>query len=259
MEHLKIEYLPIDSLKPYEGNAKEHPQEQIDQIIESIRQFGMNDPIAIYGDEHLIVEGHGRLLALQQMGAEEAPTIRLDHMTDEQRRAYTLVHNKTTMNSGFDMEILVDELESLDIDMGVFGFDLSEMQIEDDSPEEDANSDANTEKYTNKVNIPQYEITGEQPSLKELADISKQNELIREIESASIPDEEKEFLKLAASRHTVFDYGKIAEYYAHADKTMQELIEKSALVIIDIDDAIKYGFARLSERFEQIEVLDSEG
>lgn len=77
MEHLKIEYLPIDTLKPYENNAKEHPQEQIEQIIESIRQFGMNDPIAIYGDEHLIVEGHGRLLALQQMGETEAPTIRL--------------------------------------------------------------------------------------------------------------------------------------------------------------------------------------
>lgn len=122
MQHLKIEYLPIDKLKPYERNAKEHPQEQIDQIIESIRQFGMNDPIAIYGDEHLIVEGHGRLLALQQMGATEAPTIRLDHMTDEQRRAYTLVHNKLTMNSGFAMDILNAELEDLDIDMGDFGF-----------------------------------------------------------------------------------------------------------------------------------------
>jgi ParB-like chromosome segregation protein Spo0J len=122
MEHLKIEYLPIDDLKPYDRNAKEHPQEQIDQIIESIRQFGMNDPIGIWSDENLIVEGHGRLLALQQMGETMAPTIRLDHMTDEQRRAYTLVHNKTTMNSGFDMEMLHAELEELDIDMEEFGF-----------------------------------------------------------------------------------------------------------------------------------------
>ena len=132
MEHLKIEYLPIDSLKPYERNAKEHPQEQIDQIIESIRQFGMNDPIAIYGDENLIVEGHGRLLALQQMGETEAPTIRLDHMTDEQRRAYTLVHNKTTMNSGFDLDMLHLELDELDIDMTDFGFqDLDNIDWDD--------------------------------------------------------------------------------------------------------------------------------
>ena len=122
MEHLKIEYLPIDQLKPYERNAKEHPQEQIDQIIKSIRDFGMNDPIGIWGDECLIVEGHGRLLALQQMGETEVPTIRLDHMTDEQRRAYTLVHNKTTMNSGFDMDLLNDELDDLSINMVDFGF-----------------------------------------------------------------------------------------------------------------------------------------
>lgn len=134
MEHLTIEYLPIDTLKPYENNAKEHPQEQIDQIIESIRQFGMNDPIAIYGDEHLIVEGHGRLLALQQMGATEAPTIRLDHMTDEQRKAYTLVHNKTTMNSGFNLEILNDELDSISIDMTDFGFSLEDMEQDEFEP-----------------------------------------------------------------------------------------------------------------------------
>lgn len=124
MERLKIEYLPIDELKPYDRNAKEHPQEQIDQIVESIRQFGMNDPIGIWSDENLIVEGHGRLLALQQMGETVVPTIRLDHMTDEQRRAYTLVHNKTTMNSGFDMEMLHAELDELDIDMEEFGFTM---------------------------------------------------------------------------------------------------------------------------------------
>lgn len=130
MEHLKIEYLPIDALKPYERNAKEHPPEQIEQIKESIRQFGMNDPIGIWSDENLIVEGHGRLIALQEMGATEVPTIRLDHMTDEQRRAYTLVHNKTTMNSGFDIEMLNAELDELDIDMGDFGFNLDSTEID---------------------------------------------------------------------------------------------------------------------------------
>lgn len=134
MEHLKIEYLPIDDLKPYDGNAKEHPQEQIDQIISSIEQFGMNDPIGIWGDECLIVEGHGRLIALQQMGETMAPTIRLDHMTDEQRRAYTLVHNKTTMNSGFNIELLNAELESLDIDMGEFGFKMEEIEQDEFEP-----------------------------------------------------------------------------------------------------------------------------
>lgn len=125
MEHLEIEYLPIDRLTPYERNAKEHPQEQIDQIKESIRLFGMNDPIGIWGDECLVVEGHGRLIALQQMGEREAPTIRLDHMTDAQRRAYTLAHNKTTMNSGFDIDVLNSEIAALeyDFDMEALGFE----------------------------------------------------------------------------------------------------------------------------------------
>lgn len=134
MERLKIEYLPIDDLKPYDRNAKEHPQEQIDQIIESIRQFGMNDPIGIWSDENLIVEGHGRLLALQQMGETMAPTIRLDHMTDEQRRAYTLAHNKTTMNSGFNIELLNAELESIGIDMTEFGFSMEEIEQDEFEP-----------------------------------------------------------------------------------------------------------------------------
>lgn len=131
MKQLKIEYLPIDALTPYDRNAKEHPPEQIEQIKESIRQFGMNDPIGIWSDENLIVEGHGRLIALQEMGETEVPTIRLDHMTDEQRRAYTLVHNKTTMNSGFDMEILNAELDELDIDMEDFGFvDVADVDVD---------------------------------------------------------------------------------------------------------------------------------
>lgn len=138
MEHLKIEYLPISTLKPYEKNAKEHPQEQIDQIIASIEQFGMNDPIGIWGEERLIVEGHGRLLALQQMGEIEAPTIRLDHMTDEQRRAYTLAHNKTTMNSGFNIELLNAELESIGIDMEEFGFTMEEIAEDEFEPINDS-------------------------------------------------------------------------------------------------------------------------
>ena len=134
MLKLKIQYLPIDKLKPYEGNAKEHPQEQIDQIIASIKEFGMNDPIGIWGDDYLIVEGHGRLMALQQMGETEAPTIRLDHMTDQQRRAYTLAHNKTTMNSGFNTEILNLELEALDMDMTEFGFSMEDIEEDEFEP-----------------------------------------------------------------------------------------------------------------------------
>ena len=123
MEKLKIEYVDINSIKPYEKNAKLHPQEQIEQIKKSIQKFGMNDPIGIWKDE--IVEGHGRLIACKELNMKEVPIIRLDHLSDEERRAYILAHNKLTMNSDFDIDILNDELDNIiDIDMEDFGFDL---------------------------------------------------------------------------------------------------------------------------------------
>ena len=129
MEKLKIEYVPIDSIKKYRNNAKLHPEEQIEQIKKSIEQFGMDDPIGIWKDE--IVEGHGRLIACKELGYTEVPIIRLDHLTDEERKAYTLAHNKLTMNSDFDIDILNDELDSImDIDMSDFGFDLEMEDID---------------------------------------------------------------------------------------------------------------------------------
>lgn len=129
---LKIEYIPIEDIKPYKNNAKLHPEEQIQQIKNSILEFGFKDPIAIWHDT--IVEGHGRLLAAQELGYKELPVIRLDDLTDEQRKAYTLAHNKLTMNSDFDLDILTAELDDItDIDMSDFGFDLD---LDTDEPAE---------------------------------------------------------------------------------------------------------------------------
>ena len=125
MNKLKIEYLKKEELRPYANNAKIHTDEQVEQIKKSIEEFGFNDPIAIW-HENEIVEGHGRLLAVMQMDdIKEVPVIRLDNLTDEQRKAYILVHNKLTMNTGFDFSKLEIELDGIaDIDMGVFGFDF---------------------------------------------------------------------------------------------------------------------------------------
>ncbi len=133
---LKIEYIPIGELKPYENNAKIHTREQIDQIKASIEEFGMNDPVAIWKD-NIIIEGHGRLLACQELGIDEIPIIRLDDLTDDQRKAYTLIHNKLTMNTDFDIDILDEELQNIEIDMSEFGFDLGtfedkEIDFDDD-------------------------------------------------------------------------------------------------------------------------------
>ncbi len=122
---MKIEKINIDKIKPYENNAKLHPPEQIEQIKKSIKNFGNNDPIAI-DENNVIIEGHGRYEALKELGFKEIEVIRLSHLSDEQKKAYSLIHNKLTMNTDFDYNILDSELSYInEIDMSAFGFELS--------------------------------------------------------------------------------------------------------------------------------------
>lgn len=128
---MQIEKIKISDLLEYKYNAKEHPQWQIEQIVNSIKQFGFNDPIAI-DENNTIIEGHGRLYALQEMGETEVDCIRLSHLGEEQKKAYILAHNKLTMNTDFDFDLLQLELDNIiDIDMSDFGFEISkEMEVE---------------------------------------------------------------------------------------------------------------------------------
>lgn len=125
---MEIKQLKTSELIPYARNAKEHPEWQIQQIAASIKEFGFNDPIAIDKD-NVIIEGHGRLLAAQLLDITEVPTICLDHMTKRQQRAYILAHNKLTMNTGFDLEMLNYELEDIgnDFDIGFTTEELDEI------------------------------------------------------------------------------------------------------------------------------------
>lgn len=129
-EDLRAHMVPTSSLVPYAGNAKRHPEWQVEQIANSIRAFGFSDPIAVWHDvagHPVIVEGHGRLLAARMLGLEEVPVISLDHLDDEGRRAYTLAHNKLTMNTDFDLRLLDSELDAIEgLDMGEFGFEVED-------------------------------------------------------------------------------------------------------------------------------------
>lgn len=215
---------------------KKHDQTQIDNVAESIRQYGFVQPIVVDRDG-VIVIGHCRALGAKKLGLKEVPCVCVDDLTPEQVNALRLVDNKSN-ESGWNFDLLKDELN--DVDLSAFSFDWGISESEEDNP------------YTMKVKIPQYEVVQDDPLIEELYDREKENELISEIEESGVSEKEKDFLIEAAHRHCVFDYRGIAEYYASATPEMQHLMEKSALVIIDYDDAIANGYAKLSDKIAEM-------
>ena len=143
---LKIEYLPIKALKPYEKNTRKHQKKDVDNIAKSIEKYGMCDAIGIWGEQNIIVEGHGRMLACKQLGMTEVPCVRLDHLTDEQRREYAIAHNATAELSEWDLDILPDELAELDLSDFDFDFGIEDEEeeteiVEDEAPEVDEDAE----------------------------------------------------------------------------------------------------------------------
>ena len=134
---MEIVNIKIDKLKAYEKNAKIHTKENIEAIKKSIEKYGFNDPIGVWGKNNLVVEGHGRLLACKELGMEEVPCIRLDHLTEEERREYTLLHNKTTLMTDFDLDLLSEELADLDLDDFELDWGIGEDEEESEVVEDD--------------------------------------------------------------------------------------------------------------------------
>lgn len=155
---LKVEYVSPEALDPYPGNAKLHPADQVEQIKESIQEFGFNDPIAVWKNNE-IIEGHGRVIAALELGLKEVPIIRLDELTDDERRAYTLVHNQLTLNSGLDYDLLELEVENLEsIDMEKYGFELKPWDPPADEHDDDIGWYGDERERTfEKVNLFDYD------------------------------------------------------------------------------------------------------
>lgn len=130
MNNIKIEYLPISDLTPYERNQRKHADYDVSQIMVSIQKYGFNDPIGIWSDKNIIVEGHGRLAAAKKLHMKEVPVIRLDHLTDEQRKAYGIIHNKSAELSEWDFDLLAEDIPTLDWDGFEIDWGLPEEQEE---------------------------------------------------------------------------------------------------------------------------------
>jgi hypothetical protein len=251
---------PLDRLVPYERNARTHSPEQIAQIAASIQEFGFTNPILVDGADGILA-GHGRLAAAKDMGLAEVPVIVLDHLSAAQRRAYILADNQLALNAGWDMELLQQEIVGLnlaDFDLSLLGFDdemiaglLDPEGIDDDRGGESEGGDGKDNPYTDKIKAPIYEPSDNPPSIDDLFNRSKTLEAINRINKADIQEDVKDFLISAAERLTVFEYRKVADFYAHASADIQDLMERLALVVVDYDKAIELGFVQLSAEIDQ--------
>jgi hypothetical protein len=240
----------ISDLIPYANNSRTHSDQQINQVASSIKEFGFTNPVLV-DSKGGIIAGHGRVMAAKKLGIIEVPCVELVGLTEAQKKAYVIADNQLALNAEWDIEILKLEIETLgemNFDVDILGFDEDFMAdiLGSADPDEDGQS-----AYTDKVEAPTYEPIGEKPDVKELYDDSKAFELVEQIKDSNLPQAEKDFLMLAAGRHTVLNFEEIANYYAHSSQEAQELMENSALVIIDFNKAIANGYATLSAEVSQ--------
>lgn len=243
---MEIVDVKVSDVKAYEKNPRKIPPEAVSAVANSIKEFGFKVPV-ILDKDHVIVAGHTRVMAAKKLGMENVPCVLADDLTEKQIQAFRLADNKVGEIAAWDVELLMPELAQLEdfFDMNDFGFELQDVEAEDEERDEYG-------KYTMDYEAPQYKPSGKTPLIDDLVCRDKANDLINRIRASSVSDEEKSFLIAAAYRHNCFDYSKVADYYACASGEMQRLMEESALVIIDFDDAIKNGFAVLSRRIQEI-------
>lgn len=173
---MELEKISIDKIRMYENNAKEHPDWQVEEIVKSISAFGYKDPIAL-DENDIIIEGHGRYLALKQLNFKEIEILRITDLTEEQKAAYAIAHNKLTMNTDFDFETLkyeLNKLELADFDLKILGFEETELE-------------KILEESSNEIPIPEYDYDEEEETGKRI----KEKMLI--IGEKKIPLTEKEY------------------------------------------------------------------
>ena len=248
---MKIEIRPLSSITPYARNPRRNAG-AVATVKASLKEYGWQQPIVVDA-EGVIIAGHTRYLAALELGWTDAPVQVAEGLTPAQVKAYRIMDNRSHERAEWDMDLLaleMEDLKALEFDLDLTGFSDEDLAgISDVQTKQDTDID-NT--YSRKIVAPIYEPTGPCPQISELYDIEKYNGLVEEIESADIPKEVAQFLKLAATRHQVFNFRQIAEFYAHSDAPVQSLMEKSGLVIIDFNKAIEYGFVHLTERLGKI-------
>lgn len=255
---MDTQIVDIGEVTPDPANVRTHSEENLQAIKGSLLRFGQQKPIVV-SEDGWVIAGNGTLAAALALGWDQISVVKTK-LHGSEATAYAIADNRTSDLADWDVDSLLLQMDALNVedpDLAVCTGWTPEALVallEVDSV--DAGTPA---QYSRKIVTPIYEPKGEQPNVSELYDEVRANELLADIQAADLPDDVRAFLEAAAERHTSFHFGRIADYYAHAPPEVQQLMEQSALVIIDFEQAIEQGFVKLSKAMlEQVELESPE-
>ncbi len=244
-----------DQLLANPANWRKHPKEQVDALEGLLKQVGWVQRVIVNRTTGHVVDGHARVELAIRRSEKSVPVVYVELTPEEENLVLASldpIGGLATTDSDKLAELLAD-LKVEDEALKAMLHDLAEQAGADLSEMSDADVADALSDYSTKIESPAYTPKGEKPDVTTLADRTKTDRLIERIRATpELPTEVRHFLELAAQRHTVFDYHSIAEYYCHASPEVQDLMEQSALVIIDFDRAIEEGYVELSKKLASI-------
>ncbi len=229
-------------------NFRRHPGPQMDALRGSMSELGWIKTILVNRTTGHVLDGHARVEEAMRQNLPTIPVTLVELSEAEERLALAVLDPITEMATRDDV-ILSDLISQVSTDDDGLQY-LLDTLLDKEADEESSDNikrDAKNGKYTAKVTTPVYSPKGDKPDVAELWNPGKAKELTKKIMDSDIPDDVRSFLLHAAMRHVVFNYKLIAEYYCHATPDIQDLMEQSALVIIDFGKAIENGYVRLTE------------
>lgn len=228
---MTINKINIEEVKLNQNNPRIIKDDKFKKLVKSIKEFPqmLNIRPIVVDENNIVLGGNMRLKACKEAGLKEVPIIKASELTEEQKKEFIV---KDNLGYGeWDYELLLEYWKKEDlVDWGM-----------------DIPKNSTLDEYTKKIEIPLYEPSDIKPFINDLYNTDKYDELINDIDNSNIDDKEKSFLKIAATRHIIFNYDMIADYYSNSNKDIQELMEKSALVLVDFNKAIEYGFIKLTD------------
>lgn len=238
----------VNQLLAHPNNARRHPARQRDALRASMNTLGIVSPVVVNERTGYVLDGHARIEEFLSRDEHAEIDVLYVDLSEQEEAQFLATFDYITYLAEFDKDILAGLLEEIDISapgMDALVEDISINVLDEDKEGEDPN-------YSRKIDIPIYEPHNERPQIAELFDDTRTRQLLAEIDAATVTEEEKAFLRIAAQRHTVLNFAKIADLYAHGSVDLQRLMEDSALVIIDFDRAIELGYVKLTEKLTEM-------